>query len=89
MKKEIRSRWIFVLARALDHRIGRTDDDRPDLPILTLEEAMASVYLRLFSDPERYNMHISDIEHHISLVSSRMHKNAVTNVGLCVFHEYP
>lgn len=46
--KEIRSRWILVLARALDHRIGRTDEDKPDLPILTLEEAMASFYLRLF-----------------------------------------
>jgi hypothetical protein len=48
MKKELKSRWVLILARALDHRIGRTDGDRPELPILTLEEAMASFYLRLF-----------------------------------------
>lgn len=46
--KQLKSRWVLVLARALDHRIGRTDEDKPDLPILTLEEAMASFYLRLF-----------------------------------------
>lgn len=48
MKKEIRGRWIFVLARALDHRIGRTDEEKPELPVLTLEEAMVSFYLRIF-----------------------------------------
>lgn len=46
--KQLKSRWVLVLARALDHRIGRTDEEKPDLPILTLEEAMASFYLRLF-----------------------------------------
>lgn len=45
---QMRKRWLLVLARALDHRIGRTDEDRPELPILTLEEAMVSFYLRLF-----------------------------------------
>lgn len=44
----MRGRWVLVLARALDHRIGRTDDEKPDLPVLTLEEAMVSFYLRLF-----------------------------------------
>lgn len=48
MRKELRGRWVLVLARALDHRIGRTDEDKPDLPVLTLEEAMVSFYLRLF-----------------------------------------
>jgi len=46
--KKIHGRWILVLARALDHRIGRTDDEKPELPVLTLEEAMVSFYLRLF-----------------------------------------
>lgn len=48
MKKEIKSRWIFVLARVLDHRIGRTDEDEPEIPILTTEEAMLSFFIRLF-----------------------------------------
>jgi hypothetical protein len=48
MRRELRGRWVLVLARALDHRIGRTDEDKPDLPVLTLEEAMVSFYLRLF-----------------------------------------
>lgn len=47
MKKELKNRWIFILARAVDHRIGRTDDDRPDIPILTLEEALVSFSLRM------------------------------------------
>jgi hypothetical protein len=46
--RQISGRWIFVLARALDHRIGRTDEEKPDLPLLTLEEAMVSFYLRIF-----------------------------------------
>lgn len=41
-------RWMLILARVLDHRIGKTDEDKPDLPILTLEEAMVSFYVRLF-----------------------------------------
>ena len=48
MKKEIKSRWVFVLARVLDHRIGRTDEEEPSIPILTTEEAMLSFFIRLF-----------------------------------------
>lgn len=44
----MKSRWFLILARVLDHRIGKTDDDRPDLPVLTVEEAVLSFYIRLF-----------------------------------------
>lgn len=47
MKKELKNRWIFILARVIDHRIGRTDEEKPDIPTLTLEEAMVSFSLRL------------------------------------------
>lgn len=47
MKRELKNRWIFILARAIDHRIGRTDEDKPDIPTLTLEEALVSFSLRL------------------------------------------
>jgi hypothetical protein len=45
--KELKSRWIFVLARVIDHRIGRTDEDKPEVPVLTTEEALVSFCLRL------------------------------------------
>lgn len=45
--KQIRSKWIMVLARATDHRIGRRDEDPPELPRLTVEEAMVSFWIRL------------------------------------------
>lgn len=47
MGRQIRSKWIMVLARALDHRIGPRDEDPPELPRLTVEEAMASFWIRL------------------------------------------
>lgn len=47
MKKELKNRWIFILARVIDHRIGRTDEDKPDIPTLTLTEALVSFSLRL------------------------------------------
>lgn len=46
--RQIRKRWIFILARALDHRIGKTDEEKPELPVLSMEEALVSFYLRLF-----------------------------------------
>jgi len=48
MGKSIRSKWVMVLARALDHRIGARDEDPPELPRLTVDEAMASFWIRLF-----------------------------------------
>lgn len=47
MKKQIRSKLVMVLARAMDHRIGIRDEDPPELPRLTVEEAMVSFSIRL------------------------------------------
>ena len=46
--RKIKGRWIMILARTLDHRIGKTDEEKPDLPVLTVEEAVISFYFRLF-----------------------------------------
>jgi hypothetical protein len=35
-----------IWARTIDHRIGETDHDRPDVPVLTLQEARLSCILR-------------------------------------------
>lgn len=48
MKSQIKSKWIMILARALDHRIGMKDEDPPELPRLTVEEAMVSFLIRIF-----------------------------------------
>lgn len=47
MKRQIESKWIMILARALDHRIGMKDEDPPELPRLNVEEAMVSFSIRL------------------------------------------
>ena len=48
MKKKTNNKWIMILARTLDHRIGARDEDPPELPVLTVEEAMVSLWIRLF-----------------------------------------
>lgn len=48
MEKQIKSKWVMVIARAMDHRIGVKDEDPPELPRLTVEEAMVSFCIRLF-----------------------------------------
>lgn len=45
--RKIESKWVMVLARAMDHRIGIKDEDPPELPRLTVEEAMVSFWIRL------------------------------------------
>lgn len=45
--RRIDSKWIKVLARAMDHRISPRDEDPPELPTLTVEEAMVSFWIRL------------------------------------------
>lgn len=45
-KNFIRSRFVLVLARIMDHRIGTKDGEKPDLPILTVEEALISLMIR-------------------------------------------
>ena len=46
--KKIESRLLLVLARIMDHRIGRTDNDKPDLPVLTVEEALTAFFVKFF-----------------------------------------
>ena len=37
-----------IWARATGHRMGQTDEDRPDAPILTLREARIVLFLKTF-----------------------------------------
>ena len=37
---------LLIWARTLDHRVGKTDEDQPDIPILSLGEARISLILR-------------------------------------------
>jgi hypothetical protein len=37
-----------IWARATGHLMGNTDDDRPDVPILTLKEARIALALKTF-----------------------------------------
>ena len=39
--------WL-IWSRTVDHRIGKTDDDEPDIPILSLKQAQISLFLRTF-----------------------------------------
>jgi hypothetical protein len=37
--------WL-IWCRTVDHRIGKTDHDEPNIPILTLKQAQLSLLLR-------------------------------------------
>jgi hypothetical protein len=37
-----------IWARATGHLMGSTDEDRPDVPILTLREARIALFLKTF-----------------------------------------
>tara|TARA_B100001123_G_scaffold179387_1_gene205555 strand:- start:39 stop:404 length:366 start_codon:yes stop_codon:yes gene_type:complete len=39
--------WL-IWCRTVDHRIGKTDDDKPDIPILKNKEANVSLAIRSF-----------------------------------------
>jgi hypothetical protein len=41
----LRKVWL-IWSRTVDHRIGKTDDDEPDIPILSLEQANISLAIR-------------------------------------------
>ena len=41
-------RFWLIWCRTVDHRIGKTNDDEPDIPILTLKQAQVSLFLRTF-----------------------------------------
>lgn len=40
-------RFLLVLCRAIDYRVGHTDNDEPRDPILTQEEAWAAFTIKL------------------------------------------
>lgn len=40
-------RPILILARAIDHRVGKNDEDAPDVPILTQTEAWTAFWVKL------------------------------------------
>ena len=39
--------WL-IWCRTVDHRIGKKDEDQPNIPILSLKEAQISLFLRTF-----------------------------------------
>ena len=41
-------RFWLIWARATGHLMGRTDDDKPDVPVLTLREAKVALLLKTF-----------------------------------------
>jgi hypothetical protein len=41
-------RFWLIWARATGHLMGHTDDDKPDVPILTLREAKIALLLKTF-----------------------------------------
>jgi hypothetical protein len=41
-----KTRWWLILSRALDHRVGLTDDERPDVPNLKVSDANISLFIR-------------------------------------------
>tara|TARA_B100001113_G_C20855669_1_gene511628 strand:+ start:508 stop:702 length:195 start_codon:yes stop_codon:yes gene_type:complete len=41
----LRRIWL-IWSRTVDHRIGKTDEDEPDIPILSLKQANISLILR-------------------------------------------
>ena len=40
-------RPILILARAIDHRVGKDDYDKPDIPVLTQTEAWTAFWIKL------------------------------------------
>jgi hypothetical protein len=41
-------RFWLIWARATNHLIGKTDEDKPDVPILTMREACVALTFRTF-----------------------------------------
>lgn len=40
-------RFLLIIARAIDYRIGISDDDKPDVPVLRVYEAWAAFCIKL------------------------------------------
>jgi len=45
--KKFCHRQLLILARAIDHRVGKDDYDAPDIPILTQTEAWTAFWIKL------------------------------------------
>lgn len=41
------NRFLLIMARAIDYRIGRSDHDEPEIPILRMYEAWAAFGIKL------------------------------------------
>ena len=41
----IKKLWL-IWCRTVDHRIGKTDEDEPNIPILSLKQAQISLLMR-------------------------------------------
>jgi hypothetical protein len=41
------NRKLLILARAIDHRVGQDDFDKPDVPILTQQETWTAFGVKL------------------------------------------
>lgn len=39
--------FLLVLARAIDHRVGYTDEDKPDIPILSQKAAWTAFWIKI------------------------------------------
>jgi hypothetical protein len=39
-------RFFLILARTIDHRVGKNEQGRPDVPVLTMQEALVSFAIR-------------------------------------------
>ena len=39
-------RFWLIWSRTVDHRIGKTDDDKPNIPILRNKDANISLFIR-------------------------------------------
>lgn len=42
----IKSKFFLILARTIDHRVGFDDVDKPDIPVLSVEDALISFFIR-------------------------------------------
>ena len=45
IKNALKRLWL-IWSRTVDHRIGKTDDDAPDIPILKNKDANISLLIR-------------------------------------------
>ena len=42
----IQNKFFLMLARTIDHRVGTTDDCKPDIPTLPIKYALISFFIR-------------------------------------------